>query len=77
MMSRVKIKIYGTWYDALMEKIYHDNKALRKFILVRPLDLHVLTALRRNCFTEVECEDGHKSEIYVADKDVLIEKDWH
>lgn len=79
MISRVQIKIFGTWYDAIMEKRTGDadGYAIRKYILMKPLDLHILVALMQKMFTEVECDDGHKSEVYVSSKDVLIEKDFH
>lgn len=79
MISRVQIKIFGTWYDAIMEKRTGDadGYAIRKYILMKPLNLHILVALMRKMFTEAECDDGHKSEVYVSPKDVLIEKDFH
>lgn len=79
MISRVKIKIFGTWYDAIMEKRpgSEDVYVIRKYILMKPLDLHILVALMQKMFTDVECDDGHKSEVYVSSKDVLIEKDFH
>lgn len=79
MISRVRIKIFGTWHDAIVEKRtgYSDGYVIRKYILMKPLDLHILVALMQKMFTEVECNDGHKSEVYVSSKDVLIEKDFH
>lgn len=79
-VKNVKVKILGTWHEAIMERIpireiEGAHYAIRRYILRQPMEEKTIEILLKNVFSEVECDDGCKSKVYVASANTLIEKD--
>lgn len=81
MTKPVKIKVFDTWYDAIMEQTFFQStgekkdKEIRKYHLYKPMDEEDMVAFMENAFNEIECDDGYKVAVYMVSELTLIEKD--
>lgn len=76
----VKIKINGSWYEAIMLQIpaqtMGTENVIRKYILRESVGMETMLVLTEKMYNEIECDDGYKSEFYVGGLDTFIECGW-